>query len=208
MKINEVFYSLQGEGLLSGLPTIFIRTAGCNLRCSWCDTRYAARGRERSVEQVLGCLAAYPCRRVCVTGGEPLRQRSTLALLRALRQQRYSVSLETNGSYDIAPFLELARLSVDVKCPSSGMTARMRWGNLARVRRRDQVKFVIADRADYDFARSVVARERLTARTSVIFQPVGGRGGRRLAAWLLRDGLNVRLGLQLHKILWGCRRGR
>ena len=208
MKISEIFYSLQGEGAESGLPTAFVRTAGCNLRCRWCDTRYARRGREMTIEGILAALAAWPTRRVCVTGGEPLHQQGCSALLRALKRKRYSITLETNGSYDVGPFLKFGRISLDIKCPSSGMAGRMHWANLALLRSSDQVKFVIADRADYLFARQVVERERLSQRTHVILQPVGGRSGRRLASWMLRDGLDVRLGLQLHRVLWGGARGR
>jgi len=208
MNISEVFFSLQGEGIDSGLPTAFVRAAGCNLRCRWCDTRYASRGRRMTVDEILDAIAKFPTRRVCLTGGEPLHQKETLPLLRALRRKRYSVSIETNGSYDISRFQKLATISLDIKCPSSGMADQMHLSNLALLRTTDQAKFVIANRGDYAFAREIVEEENLTRRTNVIFSPVGGRGGQNLARWILRDGLDVRLGLQLHKILWRGERGR
>lgn len=204
MRINELFFSLQGEGTESGLPTIFIRTAGCNLRCRWCDTPYARRGGlAMKPRDVLDAVSTFPCRRICLTGGEPLHQVESLDLLCLLKAGRFHVTLETNGSFDIAPALHLARISMDVKCPSSGMTPHMHWPNLSLLRKSDQLKFVIADRGDYEFAREVVRRHRLHSSAQVIFQPLGGRHGRRLARWILADALDVRLGLQLHKIIWG-----
>jgi len=209
MRIIEVFHSLQGEGPLSGVRTTFIRTARCNLRCSWCDTQYSfGPGRERSLASLLAEVRRNRTRHVCLTGGEPLLQRESMTLLQRLAERGITTVVETGGSLDVRPYLKVPRLvlSVDVKCPSSGMEGRNRWENLPLLRRRDVLKFVIGDRIDYRYARAVL-RDYAGAAT-IVFQPVWGTDAGRLADWVLTDRLDVRVMLQEHKLLWGDTPGR
>jgi 7-carboxy-7-deazaguanine synthase len=210
LRVSEIFFSLQGEASRVGLPTVFVRLTGCPLRCGYCDTTHAFQGGERmALAALLERVAAYPARRVTVTGGEPLAQPNCLALLGRLCDAGYDVSLETSGALDIAQVDDRVARIVDVKTPASGEAARNLWSNLDLLRAGDEVKFVIVDAADYDWARGVVARYRLTERCHVLFSPVHGcLPPRRLAEWILRDGLEVRLQIQLHKLLWGEERGR
>lgn len=204
MRIIEVFHSLQGEGPHTGERTTFIRTARCNLRCQWCDTKYSfGPGHERSIPSLLRTVQRHGTRRVCLTGGEPLLQKESVALVRALAEHGASTVIETGGSLDVSPYLGLPGviLSVDVKCPSSSMETRNRWANLARLRRRDVLKFVIGDRRDYRFARGVLRDH--PSRAQVVFQPVWGSDAGALAGWVLRDRLDVRVMLQSHKHIWG-----
>lgn len=208
MKVCEIFYSLQGEGGWVGVPMVFVRLVGCNLRCSFCDTRYAyVGGVEMSVSEILNKVKGYPCRWVCVTGGEPLVQKETISLVKTLVGTKYRVCLETNGSLDISSLLRLQNVfvSMDVKCPSSGMMDQMKFTNIKKLRGKDQLKFVIGDRKDYMYAKEVV--ERYPCRCPMFFQPVWRTDPRKLALWILTDGLNVRLSLQFHKIIWGEQRG-
>jgi len=209
MRIIEVFHSLQGEGPLTGERTTFIRTARCNLRCSWCDTTYSfGPGRERSIPSLVREVGKNATRHVCLTGGEPLLQRESLTLVRQLSDRGVTTVIETGGSLDVAPYLAVPRvvLSVDVKCPSSKMESRNRWSNLDALRSSDVVKFVIADRKDYLYAKRVLRKYRGPA--TVVFQPVWGSDAGRLADWVLADRLNVRVMLQEHKLLWGDVPGR
>jgi 7-carboxy-7-deazaguanine synthase len=209
MRIIEVFHSLQGEGPLTGVRTTFIRTARCNLRCSWCDTKYSfGPGRERSIRSLLAEVQRNRTAHVCLTGGEPLLQADSVTLARRLAERGVTTVVETGGSLDVAPYLRIPRLvlSVDVKCPSSGMEGRNRWSNLPRLRPRDVLKFVIGDRVDYRYARRVVREYRGPA--TKVFQPVWGSDAGRLADWVLRDHLDVRVMLQEHKVLWGDLPGR
>lgn len=209
MRITEVFHSLQGEGPLTGVRTTFIRSARCNLRCAWCDTTYSfGPGHERSIASLLREVERNGTHYVCVTGGEPLLQRDTVKLVRELARDGYEVVLETGGSLDVSPYLEIPNvvLSVDVKCPSSRMESNNLWDNLVRLRRTDVLKFVIRDRADYLYARRVL--KEWTTRAQVVFQPVWGSPAGRLADWVLKDRLNVRVMLQEHKVLWGDVPGR
>lgn len=204
MKIAELFYSLQGEGCLSGRPTVFIRTTGCNLRCRYCDTAYAYEGgTPMTPDEILRALAQYPCRTCCVTGGEPLLQPDLETLVSALVLNRYKVSIETNGSRPIKAFIEddAVMVSLDIKCPSSGMQQYNDYDNLALLRDQDQLKFIVGDRVDYDFAKEVLRRHRPCG--IVFLQPVWGTDPAKLAGWILDDALEVRLGIQLHKYLWG-----
>ena len=204
IKVNEIFLSIQGESTRAGLPCTLVRLAGCNLRCEWCDTRYAWQdGRDMSVDEILAAVAALACRRVEVTGGEPLIQPAAVELLRRLCDAGYETLLETNGSQDISQVDGRVVRIVDFKCPSSGQDHANLWQNAEHLTCRDEVKFVIADRRDYDFACRAVREHGLTARCPVIFSPVHGRlEPAELAAWMLADRLDVRLGLQLHKIIW------
>lgn len=209
MRIIEVFHSVQGEGPWTGVRTSFVRTARCNLRCAWCDTPYSfGPGRERSVASIVREVARHRTRYACLTGGEPLLQKESHALVRALSERGIRTVIETGGSLDVAPYLDLDRvvLSVDVKCPSSKMESRNRWENLPLLREQDVLKFVIADRRDYRYAKDVL--KRYAGPASVVFQPVWGTDAGRLADWVLRDRLDVRVMLQEHKVLWGDVRGR
>jgi len=209
MRIIEVFHSLQGEGPLSGVRTTFIRTARCNLRCRWCDTPYSfGPGRERSIDALLAQVARNQTQHVCLTGGEPLLQSDSTVLTRRLSERGVTTVIETGGSLDISPYLGIPGviLSVDVKCPSSRMQGRNLWTNLPKLRASDVLKFVIADRKDYLYARRVVREYRGPA--TIVFQPVWGTDAGRLADWVLADHLDVRVMLQEHKVLWGDVPGR
>jgi 7-carboxy-7-deazaguanine synthase len=210
LRLTEIFFSLQGETSRTGLPTVFIRLAGCPLRCDWCDTTYSFTGGEpSSVEAVLAEVAKYPARQVCVTGGEPLAQKECLALLAALCDAGYDVSLETSGALDIAAVDPRVSRIMDLKAPDSGECARNRWENLDSLTPRDEIKIVVASRADYEWARDQIRTRQLDLRCPVLLSPAQGLvEPRALAEWILEDGLNVRFQLQLHKILWGNMQGK
>ena len=204
MRITEIFHSIQGESSYAGQPCVFIRLTGCPLRCTWCDTDYAFYGgHECSIDEVLRKVHSYGCGLVEVTGGEPLVQPESLPLLTRLCDAGYTVLLETSGAVDIAPVDPRAHVILDVKCPGSGMTDRMHWPNLSRLAVKDEAKFVLADRADYDWAREILARYDLASRCMVLFSPVfGSLDVRQLAEWILADRLPVRFQLQMHKYIW------
>lgn len=210
LRVTEIFHSLQGEANTVGCPTVFVRLTGCPLRCRYCDTEYAFyEGRWRSIDEVLGEVARYGARYVCVTGGEPLAQPNCAALLACLCDAGYRVSLETSGAFDIAPLDARVVRVMDLKTPGSGEQARNRYENLAALRPQDQVKFVICDRADYEWARALLAQHGLPERCEVLFSPSHGQiEARTLAEWILADRLPVRFQIQLHKYLWGEARGR
>jgi len=210
LRVNEIFHSIQGESTQAGEPCVFVRLTGCNLRCSWCDTAYAFHaGSEMSVEEVVARVRGYGCRLVEVTGGEPLLQREAVPLLEALLRAGHDVLLETGGSLPIDRVPRGVRRIVDVKCPGSGEQARNHWENLAELDAGDEVKFVLAGRADYDWAVREIRERGIGGRCPILFSPVHGRlDPAELAAWVLADRLPVRLQLQLHKILWpGVLRG-
>jgi len=209
MRVIEVFHSLQGEGPLTGIRTTFIRTARCNLRCSWCDSKYTfGPGVPRSVDSLVHEVARHRTAHVCLTGGEPLLQSESVDLVERLSRRGVTTVIETGGSLDVRPYLRFPRviLSVDVKCPSSGMQGHNRWENLPHLRSTDVLKFVIADRRDYLYARRVV--RGYDGAATLVFQPVWGTDAGRLADWVLADRLDVRVMLQEHKVLWGDVRGR
>ncbi len=210
LRITEIFHSLQGESDAVGWPTGFIRLTGCPLRCVWCDTAYAFEGgRWLTLEQIMAEIASYGTRHVCVTGGEPLAQRRCLQLLVRLCDAGHVVSLETSGAIDVAPVDPRVIKVIDLKAPGSGEQTRNRWRNLQHLQPHDQIKFVLADRTDYEWAREIVARERLSARCMVLFSPVHDLlAPADLAQWILDDRLPVRFQLQLHKLLWGGQPGR
>jgi len=210
LRITEIFHSLQGEARDVGWPTVFVRLTGCPLRCTWCDTEYAFHGGEwRDIETILDDVAKYKTQRVCVTGGEPLAQKRCLALLARLCDAGYAVSLETSGALDIGGVDARVVRVVDLKAPGSGEAARNLWSNVDALRARDQVKIVLAGRADYDWARGVIDQHALTQRCEVLLSPVHGQlAPRDLAEWILADRLPVRLQVQLHKVLWGGEPGR
>lgn len=210
LKISEIFYSLQGEASRAGLPTVFVRLTGCPLRCVWCDTEYAfTGGQDMPLPAILAAVAAYQVQPVCVTGGEPLAQKNCLPLLGALCDAGHDVSLETSGAIDIAAIDSRVARIVDLKAPGSGESSRNRWQNLDLLTARDELKFVLKDRADYQWARDIVIERGLAARVPLLFSPVQGTlEARTLAEWILADRLPVRLQLQLHKLLWGNMRGK
>lgn len=210
LRVTEIFHSLQGESSRAGLPTVFVRLTGCPLRCAWCDTDYAFSGGETmTLGEVLVEVARHGARQVCVTGGEPLAQKACLPLLRALCDAGYSVSLETSGALDIAQVDARVSRIMDLKAPASGEADRNHWENLDRLNAGDEIKIVLADEADYEWAKSVLAARRLDAICPVLLSPVAGRlDAKRLAEWVLRDKLPVRVQLQLHKLIWGSERGR
>ncbi len=204
LKVNEIFYSIQGESTYAGLPCVFVRLSYCDLRCSYCDTTYAYyEGDDLSIEEVLARVEAYHCPLVEVTGGEPLVQKNSLLLLKALCDAGYEVLLETGGHKDIGSVDPRVKRIMDVKCPSSGESSKIHWPNLQKLSRSDQVKFVIGDRVDFEFARDIVQKYRLTEICPVLFAPVFGvLDNRQLAEWILEEHLAVRLQLQLHKYIW------
>jgi 7-carboxy-7-deazaguanine synthase len=204
MRVTEIFHSIQGESSFAGQPCVFIRLTGCPLRCTWCDTEYAFYGgTDHTIEEILAKVDSYGCRLVEVTGGEPLGQSEVFPLITQLCDRGYDVLIETSGAIDTAPVDARAHVILDVKCPGSGMSDRMHWPNLARLTHKDEVKFVLANRSDYEWAREVVAHHALPTRCTVLMSPVfGALDSRQLAEWVLADRLPVRLQLQLHKLIW------
>ena len=210
LRITEIFASVQGESSRVGLPTVFVRLTGCPLRCTWCDTAYAfTGGSSRALDDILAEVARHGLRHVCVTGGEPLAQKGSLALLSALCDAGHDVSLETSGALDIADVDARVARIMDLKAPGSGEVDKNRYENIALLRANDEVKIVLADAADYDWARAQIATHALDRRCSVLLSPVAGElDPAELAEWVVRDRLPVRFQLQLHKILWNDARGR
>ena len=206
MRICECFRSIQGEGLQMGLPTVFVRAVGCNLRCRWCDTGYSYEGgREMTIDEIVEAVG--DCPRVCFTGGEPMLQEDALELIGRLISMGKQVDLETNGAVDLSavPKDPLVLISMDIKCPSSGMTDRMIWSNVELLGMKDQLNFVIDTDEDLDFAVDFVKSRR--PETNVIFGPVGGTERlEKLVDRVLAEGIDVRVLPQLHKIIWGNRR--
>lgn len=211
MQITEIFYSLQGEGLHAGLPTVFVRTTGCPLRCTWCDSAYSFHGGEPlSVSEILAKVSQHPTRRVCFTGGEPLVQKDAVDLVQRLLEDGYEMVIETSGSVPLDDYVDMQPrddlcLSVDVKCPGSEMQEENRLEELARLAPHDQVKFVIGSDEDYAFAREVMEEHPTPA--SWVIQPVWGTDETALAERVLEDGLDARFSLQVHKHLWGDQPG-
>jgi 7-carboxy-7-deazaguanine synthase len=205
LTINEIFHSIQGESTHTGRPCVFVRLTACDLRCSWCDTPYAfTEGSKMSIDAVVSRVEQYGCDLVEITGGEPLLQRDVYPLMRQLLGGGRTVMVETGGHHsikDVPP--EVIRI-VDVKCPGSGESERNHWENLSLLTTRDEVKFVLKDRTDYEFARDIVRRHDLASRTAaVLFSPVHDvLAAKELAAWILEDRLPVRLQLQAHKFIW------
>lgn len=210
LRLTEIFYSLQGEAARVGLPTVFVRLTGCPLRCTWCDTTYSFTGGEpATIASVLAEVAKYPAQQVCVTGGEPLAQKECLPLLSALCDAGYDVSLETSGALDIAGVDPRVARIMDLKAPASGEVERNRWENLAHLTAHDEIKIIIAARADYEWARQMIRQHDLPRRCPVLLSPAQGLvEPRDLAEWILADGLEVRFQMQLHKLLWGNMQGK
>ena len=210
LRVSEIFASLQGESTTVGVPTVFVRLTGCPLRCRWCDTAYAFSGGERlTIDEILARVSDLGLPEVCVTGGEPLAQAACRELLATLADAGHRVSLETSGALSIAGLDPRVRCVMDLKAPGSGEADKNLWDNLDHLRPHDEVKFVLAGRADYDWAKDVLERHGLARRATVLFSPVTGElAPSTLADWIVADRLPVRFQLQLHKILWGDARGK
>ena len=208
LNITEIFYSLQGEAKEVGIPTVFVRLTGCPLRCNYCDTAYAFKGNNPlSIQHILDEIAQYNTQYVCVTGGEPMAQSNCLKLLDALIDNDYKVSMETSGSIDIAPVNSKVSIVMDIKTPSSTEEHQNRYENLSILKNKDQLKFVIASRSDFDWCTEIL--ENYEVESEVLFSPVyESLRPVELADWILEKKLNVRLQVQLHKILWGDQKGK
>jgi 7-carboxy-7-deazaguanine synthase len=205
IKIHEIFFSIQGEASRVGLPTVFVRLTGCPLRCGYCDTAYAFHGGDLfTVDEILTQVASFGVKRVTVTGGEPLAQKECLVLLKTLCDQDYDVSLETSGAMDIAQVDDRVAVILDVKTPGSGEESKNLWSNIMLLKPKDEVKFVLCDQADYAWAKQVLSEHGIHQICPVLFSPVYGQlQPHDLAEWILADKLQVRLQIQLHKVLWG-----
>jgi 7-carboxy-7-deazaguanine synthase len=204
LKINEIFYSIQGESTYAGLPCIFVRLSACNLRCTWCDTEYAFyEGKNITLEEILAEIKKHSCNLVEITGGEPLLQKNVLTLMEILCDNMYEVLLETGGHMDISEVDGRVKRIVDIKCPSSGESDKVFWKNIDYLTTADQLKFVAADREDYEWAREVIYENKLADKCVLIISPVYGRiDSSKLAGWILDDHLPVRMQLQLQKYIW------
>jgi len=205
LRVTEIFHSIQGESTHAGRPCVFVRLAGCNLRCRWCDSEYTFAGGEKiSIDDVIARVKSYACDLVEVTGGEPLAQKEAFDLIARLCDADFEVLIETSGSIDIEPVDRRAKIILDVKCPGSGEVEKNYWPKLDKLRPHDEVKFVIADRGDYEWARGVIAQHNLAGRT-ILFSPVWGELDlKTLAEMMLADRVPARLQTQLHKHIWGA----
>lgn len=222
LRMTEIFYSLQGEALTSGLPTVFVRLTGCPLRCVYCDTTYSFTGGERlSLEAIMADIAQYPCKRVCITGGEPLAQPNCIALINRLLEAGYEISLETAGALSVADVPEAVSKVMDIKTPSSGESDKNLWSNLDYLTQHDQLKFVIMNRSDYEWSKQQLIDYKLDQKVGTVwFSPMFNvhdskdsavevpNLARELAEWILEDAIPVRLQLQLHKIIWADAKGK
>ena len=212
LRITEIFHSIQGESTWAGVPCTFVRITGCPLRCVWCDTEYAFHGGTRmTLDEILSEVGEHPARVVEVTGGEPLAHPGAFDLTRRLLDEGYTVLVETSGAFDVSGLDPRAHKIMDLKCPGSGETERNLWSNLDHLTGKDEVKFVVADRADYEWTRAVIRERGLDTRVAegslraLLVSPVSGRADLRdLAEWILEDALPVRLQMQLHKLIWGA----
>ena len=209
LKIYDIFFSLQGETSRIGLPTVFVRLTGCPMRCTYCDTAYAfSGGSNMEMADILAKVAEFGTKYVTVTGGEPLAQKECYVLLQALCDAGYSVSLETGGAMDIASVDTRVSIILDIKTPASNEEKNMLWGNLSHIKPKDEIKFVLCNRADYDWAKVKITELKLTEKCPILFSPSYSElKGDELAAWVLQDKLPVRMQVQLHKILWGEKQG-
>ena len=225
LRLTEIFYSLQGEAITSGLPTIFVRLTGCPLRCVYCDTEYAFSGGERqSLETIMATIASFPCKRICLTGGEPLAQPNAIELMKRLLNSGYEISLETAGALTVENVPPAVSKVMDLKTPSSGEVDKNLWSNLDYLTQHDQIKFVIMNRTDYDWARAKLVDYKLNELVGTVwFSPMFNVAqedtvndtspevpvlARELAEWMLADALPVRFQLQLHKIIWADAKGK
>ena len=204
LKINEIFFSIQGESTYAGKPCIFIRLASCDLRCTWCDTEYAFyEGQQMTFREILKKISAYSCNLVEITGGEPLLQKNVFQLMKILCDKKYEIMLETGGHRDIAEVDSRVKIIMDLKCPSSGESSKNLWANVRQLKNKDEIKFVIGDRTDYDWAKQILKKFELDKNHTVIFSPVFDKiENVNLAEWILQDQLPVRFQIQLHKYIW------
>lgn len=209
LKIYEIFHSLQGETSRSGLPTVFVRLTGCPMRCTYCDTEYAfSGGSNMEIADILAKVAEFGAHYVTVTGGEPLAQKQCHDLLKSLCDAGYSVSLETGGAMNIAPVDKRVSIILDIKTPASNEEKKNLWSNLAHIKPSDEIKFVLCNRADYDWAKVKLNELKLVEKCPVLFSPSFHElAANELATWVLADKLQVRMQIQLHKILWGEKQG-
>jgi len=205
MRVTEIFFSIQGESTHAGRPCTFVRLTGCNLRCRWCDSEYTFTGGEKAtLDEVMARVSAYGCKLVEITGGEPLAQSEAFDLIKRLCDDGYEVLIETSGSIDITPVDERAKIILDIKCPGSGEVEKNRWDNIEKLRPHDEIKFVLAGRDDYEWAKRVIEERNLT-RWTILFSPVWGELNLQpLAEWMLADRVPARLQTQLHKHIWGA----
>ena len=204
LRVNEIFKSIQGESSYAGIPCVFVRLTGCNLRCSYCDTTYAYdEGTEMSANEILSTIKGYGCKNVCVTGGEPLLQNSVTKLIDRLKKSHYKIFVETGGSINIDMLPKAVTRIMDIKCPDSGMEKEMDWGNIERLKARDEVKFIISSKKDYEWAKRITRKYKLTDKAHLLFGVAYGRmKPKTLAGWILKDNLEVRFQLQLQKYIW------
>jgi 7-carboxy-7-deazaguanine synthase len=204
LRVNEIFKSIQGESTYAGIPCTFVRLTGCNLRCSYCDTTYAyEEGIEMTANEIIMKIEGYGCKNVCITGGEPLIQKNIVKLITLLKKNKYKIFVETNGAVNIDSLpVNIIRI-IDIKCPDSGMNKEMDWNNLERLRGADEVKFVISSKKDYEWAKRILRKHNLPNKTNVLFGSAYGKlKPESLAEWILKDKLDVRLQLQIHKYIW------
>ena len=204
LRVNEIFKSIQGESSYAGIPSVFVRLTGCNLRCSYCDTTYAYdEGTEMSVNEILSTIKGYNCKNVCITGGEPLLQSSIIKLIDLLKKSHYKIFVETGGSINIDILPKAVTRIMDIKCPDSGMDKEMDWDNIDRLKSSDEVKFIILSKKDYEWAKRITRKYKLTGRAQILFGVAYGRmKPKTLAGWILKDNLEVRFQLQLQKYIW------
>ena len=204
LRVNEIFKSIQGESSYAGIPCVFVRLTGCNLRCSYCDTTYAYdEGAEMSACEILKTIKGYGCKNVCVTGGEPLLQNSVTKLIDLLKKSQYKIFVETGGSINIDMLPKAVTRIMDIKCPDSGMEKEMNWDNIDRLKSSDEVKFIISSKKDYEWAKRITRKYKLTDKTQILFGVAYGRmKPKTLAGWILKDNLEVRFQLQLQKYIW------
>ncbi len=208
--VNEIFYSIQGESTFQGEPCVFVRLAGCNLRCVWCDTTYSFyEGYRKTFDEILSEIAKNKTNLVEITGGEPLLQKNVIPFMKKLIENNYKILLETSGSISIKEVPKEVIIIMDIKCPGSGESEKNLWENIEYLKKNDEIKFVIANKDDYNWAKDVIKRYQLDGKHKILFSPVYEYNiARDLAEWILKDNLNVRFNLQLHKILWGNERRR
>ncbi|MBS1257490.1 MAG: 7-carboxy-7-deazaguanine synthase [Candidatus Scalindua arabica] len=202
--VNEIFKSIQGESSYAGIPCVFVRLTGCNLRCSYCDTTYAYdEGTRMSVYEILSTIKGYDCKNVCITGGEPLLQKSVTKLINLLKKSQYKIFVETGGSINIDMLPKAVIRIMDIKCPDSGMDKEMDWDNIEKLKVRDEAKFIISSKKDYEWAKRITRKYKLTDRAQILFGVAYGKiKPKTLAGWILKDRLEVRLQLQLQKYIW------
>lgn len=205
LKINEIFYSIQGESTYAGLACVFIRLTACDLRCTYCDTEYAFyEGNKKTVREILEVVKGYGCRLIEVTGGEPLLQKNVHPLMTLLCDQGYEVLIETSGAHDVSIMDPRVKIIMDLKCPSSGESARNRWENIPHLKVKDQIKFVMGTREDYEWVRETIQKHDLSKKVgALLISPVFGKIDlQQMAQWVLEDHLPVRFQVQLHKLIW------